>query len=1125
MVVVSNTVPYALLLMLIGIASHHKLLVLLALLFVIGSYTTTKLGYDENVAIFIGLGLCAVVIGVASNTNHINLEHFQQSSAYTTEQNPGEAPTKECSVYYVPAQYHDVCDKGFFSKSTLQLQARLKELNANKKSLTAEEATEKDDINKTLQARREFDVPGDGHNCKVGIPGMKSQVTFDYTDKRTIYSRNDKDSQGKDTESSKNWAHCWMPAANTNDAVAYANNFGTRGQIVAKQNKSVVFSNSPSHYAQATFNTLGYNDVLTSVCSAERPSIQPTQDVFIGFDIDARKTIKAYNAYSIKDNDLVRFNKLSEVNNTNDVYALLFEFATEDRTIFFQPKVQPFVQMVNITLNMCGGIQSIERNLSDFSLTALGITKQYVARIPDGIEFNGDVASIDSQYNRILQDMLTMKNKISEIDTQEQNYTPSYMPGIQVYRYDVISPTLPSMNTLEQVDSFYKTSVINKTLYKVPDPHFSTYNGQFERKAWEFIGYIDIPTSGYYRFKLKSDDAGDVFIGETTPNTTEGKRANVLVATHYGYHGVDDSGISLAGPDGRGFYYNAGPQKMYGRVMEWGGWEGFMLYWKTETTDWTLIPTDKFQQHNDRDTPNYQSLKDSLKQQTTSLSMMLERLTQFKSIITSSTRDRVIGLMRGCIGRELNVSVDNISAYDRVYLFAGNPAINTRVNVGPSTKQILIKDVVDLSRSYRTINSPYEVKLNTTPVYSISFWLNVATPEAQWRSILYFGESEDWSDTSKVDRTPALFIYPSNTQEHKDRVLVHIRHRVNTLGKDPNSVNYGLDIADNAIAPRYGEWFHVAYTIKKSVIKVYLNGNLVNSVDFKSIDPTYEFEWNLKNKKFYVGMTPTHNWSISPITAPVYLQKLYWYNSELQPTIIKQLSQEAITPAPPPITGSTVPLSPLSPQPHATLQSLFDNSTVDGPQNLKIGKFVYQVFVIVTGYGKWLKILNYCHKGGTNPILLVRKPVDGFPMHRDELGADGSQQVDTWGHVGPALLDALYTQCGGFTKVLFYARSSKGNILHFKTSDINVVNYIRTGVGSVGGQMKQYELLSNHNTSIPQDAPDNFTNQGDYALTEFPFWKGATSHWGIRGLGYRWEVGDYADNFANDTVHHVYIGI
>jgi hypothetical protein len=76
-----------------------------------------------------------------------------------------------------------------------------------------------------------------------------------------------------------------------------------------------------------------------------------------------------------------------------------------------------------------------------------------------------------------------------------------------------------------------------------------------------------------------------------------------------------------------------------------------------------------------------------------------------------------------------------------------------------------------------------------------------------------------------------------------------------------------------------------------------------------------------------------------------------------------------------------------------------------------------------------------------------------------------------------------------------------------------------SGIGTAGN----YTALTGHSSYLPASSASYFTNQGNAAMTEFPFWLNGTYHWGIRGGGSRWEVDDYPGNSANSTLHQIWI--
>lgn len=172
---------------------------------------------------------------------------------------------------------------------------------------------------------------------------------------------------------------------------------------------------------------------------------------------------------------------------------------------------------------------------------------------------------------------------------------------------------------------------------------------------------------------------------------------------------------------------------------------------------------------------------------------------------------------------------------------------------------------------------------------------------------------------------------------------------------------------------------------------------------------------------------------------------------------------------------------------------------------------------MTTDGGGWTLVLNYLHRGGTNPTLSVR--TNTLPLlGSTTLGIDESTNTSTWGHTAPSYLNAFT-----FSELRFYGITSGHNrIVHFKTSHANTISYFRTGSGSMSGINSNYSALVSHSSYIPNSAVSNFANEGNLAMTNFPFWLGANYHWGIRGQDYRWEVDDYAASIGNGYQFNTY---
>jgi len=173
---------------------------------------------------------------------------------------------------------------------------------------------------------------------------------------------------------------------------------------------------------------------------------------------------------------------------------------------------------------------------------------------------------------------------------------------------------------------------------------------------------------------------------------------------------------------------------------------------------------------------------------------------------------------------------------------------------------------------------------------------------------------------------------------------------------------------------------------------------------------------------------------------------------------------------------------------------------------------------MATDGGGWTLVLNYLHQANTNPALSVKTntlPLQGSTT----LGVDESGSLTNWGHTAPSLLTAM-----AFTELRFYGKTSAhGRIINFKNSHSNTINYFKTGTGSMSGINSNYSTLEGHTAYLPSSANDYFSNEGNLAMTNFPFWLAGTNHWGIKGAGSRWEVDDYPNDSSNHTFHQIWV--
>jgi len=171
--------------------------------------------------------------------------------------------------------------------------------------------------------------------------------------------------------------------------------------------------------------------------------------------------------------------------------------------------------------------------------------------------------------------------------------------------------------------------------------------------------------------------------------------------------------------------------------------------------------------------------------------------------------------------------------------------------------------------------------------------------------------------------------------------------------------------------------------------------------------------------------------------------------------------------------------------------------------------------------GGWTLILNYLHKGGTNPALSVR--ATSLPiLGGSELGSDESARAEQWGHASNKLVAALAPHSFWFQGRI----SLDDHVIDFVSSDADCITYVSGGSTNCKRIASSAAYAPDHHATLPQGAMSFMSGKGDSALTEFPFYDGGVAHWGVRGAGQRWEVdntpvtGSPSDTY--DTLHRVW---
>jgi hypothetical protein len=121
------------------------------------------------------------------------------------------------------------------------------------------------------------------------------------------------------------------------------------------------------------------------------------------------------------------------------------------------------------------------------------------------------------------------------------------------------------------------------------------------------------------------------------------------------------------------------------------------------------------------------------------------------------------------------------------------------------------------------------------------------------------------------------------------------------------------------------------------------------------------------------------------------------------------------------------------------------------------------------------------------------------------------------------------------SELMFYCKTSNhGRVIHFKTNASDVISYVQSGSGSMAGVYDSSftsSLSLRNSSTLPlhtNGENSRYENQGDSAMTEFPFYSNSgignpRAHWGIRGGGTRWECDDNTGNANYHTLHRIWL--
>lgn len=1043
---------------------------------------------------------------------------------------------RSCTVYYLDNldNQREACDAGLFDQHPLTLQDRLTYLQGLN---STDPAVQKEIYN--IQQAQAAPRPGNMRSCKFTFPDWVERAEHPFKKGNATDAGN----RGDVNE----WAFCYRSAANFDPA---------KFQESAATTLYPNTVDSGSTY-RMDFKSLSYNDVSQSFCKynntqlgADFPSANTPG--FIRFKIDVpSKTVSGIELVVNDGNGkLITYPSERQQDLEKTVYKQLFEVVVSGNNVVLAPKNQQ-MRLYRLTFDGCGGIIQTEvkaplvnPTLMNFKtlVEQMGVMSSVNANIMSNIPANllqyvGNVQTLSnrindltSQKNQLDLDIVTLQQTIANTET-----TLTFVQGLRETVYPISYHAWHSNNYWAPRANVYSRQGMAEFKNKVKEQAGNNVTRRTvttvgwgptdrgERMFYEYEGYIYL-NAGLHRFKLNSDDAGEMFLSAVPYRSgiaAAEMDPNVLVSTYYGMHGMNNQGsvvYDFTVAEGKQGYY-----KVLIQWFEWHGGDGYKIQYSYNKGSYTNINSNLFYYDVASSSVNEQNQKAQKERERETVSSELSLLSQYRRDIMSSIATKAYDVMQGFktksfVGKLSFGMVSNDGAY---YLWPGDLGVPLRPNALALTDPQYISEAISDVAGSEYIADPFVINLQQPPEYTVMMWIKITSPSQWWRRIFIHGTGDDWRDTGGdfkyADRTPGVWITPNRTDwgNNDGKVRVHFRHRaVNCASNTPSRIyggnfNCGLDMMDGTL-PSMGEWFHFAATIKTipqnnaSQIRVYLNGNLHTQAQ---LSDNNKFDWNqLYGKKLYVG-----GWTEAG-SGPMYIQKAKWYSMAKTDAEVKTEFNAGY------VTGGSSPY-PVPPSVPLNLTSLFRDATAEQTYYLKIGRVTYSVYVqpasAENGNQAWALIMNYNRNAGDSKPLKIRTVEDhAFPQ--------GLSKLDiAWGQVPKDILNAI-----NFGSVRFLATNQEGKKIHFRTRHPDVIKYMKTGQGKFPiNQSNWYELLSGHNSTLPQTATHQVQDAGEYALTNHPFFIWGNKHWNI-GIGQnRWEVDDFNIGGNKATIHTVWIGL
>ena len=940
---------------------------------------------------------------------------------------------------------------------------------------------------KVLEDRRSGRLPNG--ICKLEFEGMYEPVVLDDGTPNPFKSDYNNTSRGRREE----WAYCFSAGRTQEEAQQIARRFADGTTVLYNEYSGTPFDDAQA-YGRVAFTTFDMNSMCSKqvVGALDMPS--SWMIIRLKSNTDRRLeqlTFANYNPASLT---------LDTYNRPLHAFSQLFEVQLEGNSLWLVSKPMR-ARTYYLQFDACGRVVSKYMKNSDVPMTLetnFGVPKYLLYR---STGTNDDTFGTLDDMKR-LRDSLSVqaRDELQVVSTSpavaptpeppKHNYAPGLLLSHYVMDMNLIGNYAPSMSSDMALDALFighavagqppKMIFTHTEVVQTPNILLDAFKTKLGRVAEGYIYLANDMPEGEYQFLINSDDASDLFI--------DGR----LVSSHYNYHNMNNRGVKGTINMKKGVYY-----PFRARLAQWEGQFGMAITWRPPgQSRTTAIPPNVFYYDTKGVAPAITPAlvaqeRVNVQPNVANTALRIATLDEAIRIIEEKMKQYMQVELQNVISRVIDIDTSMMSNDGSIYVDIG--PFHTEDMPRKGRQALIVASVTNICNQSTTHPSP--VRDFTEMVYSITFWIRIDTNVPKWTPILIHG-------VNVQDSTPSVWIHPNDSK-------LRVEH--------PTASNASTGLNSTSSLP-LKTWVPVVIRmngtsmnlegVPAQTLQIFVNGRLDNSVTLSNNDA---FVWkSLVGKKLVMGEDSLSNFCTQGSTL---LQHMVWDSSVITDDNIQEFSSDKNNPTP------------------TTLQEVLDMAVVDGVYQLVLKGSKVDVYVATFEGKKWACVLAYHHKAGTNPELRVIKQGENWPVIGDNMtiGVDGSTTAPSihgktyssgaaWGHVGADVMSGL-----SIREMLWDAYNGESRI-KFSTNDRSVIEYVQTGRGSFPSPFA-YTTLPGHTASIPGNAPHRYFNQGDLAMTSYPFWRQGEAHWGIRAEGNRWEVDDtnISNGSLKNTVHQIWI--